>query len=212
MFNKTIEKGDIFMKNTQKTIMLVLSLLTPIATMPCVFTVTNDSSYKTVYLVTNPDLAESVQQATLDKIQSVDIVKVDNAGLNNTKKTKHNMWFFVYTPNKQKGTYDRTYKLSINYCSMEPGANELTISQIEKGIIQADEKCDRYIVTNFKNNTQKEECGNITKKAARNATPPKCHTQAPTQKTHEMKEEQVIERDYPGQFLSNEETFPGTLP
>lgn len=199
------------MKTTQKTIIFLLGLLMPMATMPCVFTITNDSTYNQVYLVTTPDLAESVQQGTLDQIQGEDVVKIDNAGLNNTKKTKHNMWFFVYTPNKQKGTYDRTYKVSINYCSMEPGANVLTITQIEKGKIEADsKKRDRYVVTNFKTNTQKEAYGTVTKQAVYNATPAKCHTEAPKQKSQEA--EQVIEEDNEAQFLSSREIFPDTLP
>lgn len=224
------------MKNTKKTALFVLSVLMPATTMPCVFTVTNDSNIGTVYLVTDPNIAESVQQATLNQMLSEDIVKVDNAGVNRSKKTKHNMWFFVYTPNKQKGTYDRTYKISINYCSMEPGANELTIQQIQKGIIPADKKCDRYVVTNFKNNRQKEACGNIVKPAVRDALPAKCHTEpatpakqampmqaiepakchtepaAPKPQEKTTKAAHAIEKDYPAEFLSSEEIFPDTLP
>ena len=212
------------MNKTQKKLLFLLAMLMPATTMPCVFTITNDSNNRVVYVTTNQNMAASVSEKTLESTARTgeDVIKLNNSGHGKTGKTLKSMVFYVYTKNAQKQTFDRAYKVAINYCSMEPGANVLTIQEIERGVIPADFKGDRYTVDNYKKNTH-----TFGGKASQGLSPEKVHAcggeSKPAQNsakaavvTHTHGEvssnQQVIERERPEQFLSNPEVFPDTLP
>lgn len=170
------------MNKNIKLSMTIAALLLPLTTLPCVFTVTNDSQFHDIYLVSNPNIGQSVQRKTLDRMRGEDVVKVSK-GIHRTHgKIGPTKWFWIYTKNAQTGTYDRHYKVAIRYCTDNPADNQITFQQIEARAMNM----DRYIVENYQE---------MRLKGARPGKP-----------------QRYIETDRPGQFLSNEEIFPDTLP